>query len=386
MGLTADHEEHAYAPLLGADDETLNPAATIPVPQSRKTCRKYLWPWLLVCLAALAVAAATFSKPACHPTPHARLAASDASTALHSLLGAGTVHVVQGGAGSAEQVLATVGPTSSALLLATTGPHTPSRCEVGQPFLTTGPEIQGLPVAAINRAADLLQTGLGRPLYPLHLRAVDFTRHLGPAAHSWMRPVVVWEVGAGQLLVDEAVVAKLWQQPQVSHMTQSLFEKLVYHLTQALPQVTSSWLAQHSAPTSDQATTATSGQSSSSRLQHLLAPAAATAVAAAFAAAPPLWFCVACPVVLGLLAPLLINIGLNQLAGQLCTNMDLPDDQCFDLLLGALGLGFVLALASAIPIFYSCQLYACAHRTDNSTAASKQGQRWAGGRRAVVLQ
>ncbi|GFH28585.1 uncharacterized protein HaLaN_27100 [Haematococcus lacustris] len=178
------------------------------------------------------------------------------------------------------------------------------RSEVGQPFLTTGPEIQGLPVAAINRAADLLQTGLGRPLYPLHLRATDFTQHLGPAAHSWMRPVVVWEVGAGQLLVDEAVVTKLWQQPQVSHMTQSLFEKLVYHLTHALPQVLNPFRSR---------------------------------------------------MVLGLAAPLLINIGLNQLAGQLCTNMDLPDDQCFDLLLGALGLGFVLALASAIPIFYSCQ-------------------------------
>jgi hypothetical protein len=29
-------------------------------------------------------------------------------------------------------------------------------------------------------------------------------------------------------------------------------------------------------------------------------------------AAPPLWFCVLCPAVLGLVAPLVINIGLNQ--------------------------------------------------------------------------
>jgi hypothetical protein len=51
------------------------------------------------------------------------------------------------------------------------------------------------------------------------------------------------------------------------------------------------------------------------RVASLLGPALAAAVAAAFAAAPPLWFCIVCPAVLGLVAPLLINIGLNQLAG-----------------------------------------------------------------------
>lgn len=35
--------------------------------------------------------------------------------------------------------------------------------------------------------------------------------------------------------------------------------------------------------------------------------ALAVAVAGAFAAAPPLWFCVVCPAVLGLLAPLAIK-------------------------------------------------------------------------------
>lgn len=43
----------------------------------------------------------------------------------------------------------------------------------------------------------------------------------------------------------------------------------------------------------------------------LQGPALSAAVAGAFAAAPPLWFCMACPVLLGLLAPLLINIALN---------------------------------------------------------------------------
>ena len=56
---------------------------------------------------------------------------------------------------------------------------------------------------------------------------------------------------------------------------------------------------------------------------------------------------------LGLIAPLAINFGLGELAGVLCTKLQLDDTQCFDLMLGALGLGFVLALAAAIPIFFA---------------------------------
>lgn len=52
----------------------------------------------------------------------------------------------------------------------------------------------------------------------------------------------------------------------------------------------------------------------------------------------------------------------SQVAGYICTHFSLPDDQCFDLLIGALGLGFVLSLASAIPIFYGCKLMECSHR------------------------
>lgn len=54
------------------------------------------------------------------------------------------------------------------------------------------------------------------------------------------------------------------------------------------------------------------------------------------------------------------SIVLNQVAGRLCVSLSLPDDQCFDLLMGALGLGFVLSLAAAIPIFYACKLMECA--------------------------
>ncbi|KAF5830464.1 hypothetical protein DUNSADRAFT_14545 [Dunaliella salina] len=57
-------------------------------------------------------------------------------------------------------------------------------------------------------------------------------------------------------------------------------------------------------------------------------------------------------------------------AGYLCVHLSLPDDQCFDLLLGALGLGFVLSLASAIPIFTVCQLFQCSHRDERQKVAA----------------
>ncbi len=45
----------------------------------------------------------------------------------------------------------------------------------------------------------------------------------------------------------------------------------------------------------------------------------------------PLWFCVACPAVLGLLAPLVINAGLGALADTACRHWQLPAEECNDL-------------------------------------------------------
>lgn len=62
----------------------------------------------------------------------------------------------------------------------------------------------------------------------------------------------------------------------------------------------------------------------------LLLAACAAAVAAAFAK-PPFWFCVACPIVLGLAAPLLINFGLGAAAEAACEQMQLDPQSCTDL-------------------------------------------------------
>ena len=47
----------------------------------------------------------------------------------------------------------------------------------------------------------------------------------------------------------------------------------------------------------------------------------------------------------------------------------MQDDECFDLLLGALALAFVLSLASAIPIFVVCRMAECKQEGGNSTTA-----------------
>eukprot|EP00983_Pelagomonas_calceolata_P110962 1159732-Pelagomonas_calceolata.AAC.2 len=61
-----------------------------------------------------------------------------------------------------------------------------------------------------------------------------------------------------------------------------------------------------------QAVTAASQQPFLQHLHAIMGPALAAAVAAAFVGAPPLWFCILCPTVLGLAAPLIVNLALNQ--------------------------------------------------------------------------
>jgi hypothetical protein len=63
-----------------------------------------------------------------------------------------------------------------------------------------------------------------------------------------------------------------------------------------------------------------------------LAPAAVAAgITTAFMGAVPKWFCFVCPIVLGLLSPLIINAGVGEAADLACKAMKLPDDDCVHL-------------------------------------------------------
>ena len=61
----------------------------------------------------------------------------------------------------------------------------------------------------------------------------------------------------------------------------------------------------------------------------------------------PLWFCVACPVVLGLLAPFLFNLGSGAVAQAVCDHFQLPQDECNDV--------WCAALACPLPISWDCR-------------------------------
>ena len=45
----------------------------------------------------------------------------------------------------------------------------------------------------------------------------------------------------------------------------------------------------------------------------------------------PVWFCIACPIILGLLAPFVFNLGFGAVAEAVCEHYQLPQEECNDL-------------------------------------------------------
>ena len=58
---------------------------------------------------------------------------------------------------------------------------------------------------------------------------------------------------------------------------------------------------------------------------------AAAATAVAVTSQVPLWYCFTCPIVLGLLFPLIFNLGCGDIADELCRYYSLPTEQCNEL-------------------------------------------------------
>lgn len=63
----------------------------------------------------------------------------------------------------------------------------------------------------------------------------------------------------------------------------------------------------------------------------------------------PVWFCMACPLVLGLLAPFVWNLGLTAAAEAVCQHYRLPDDQCNELWCAVSSAAIAHTLTSAHP-------------------------------------
>lgn len=271
----------------------------------------------------------------------------------------------------------------------------------------------GLPgvLSLLSSSVGPLEAALGRRLFPIRVAAFERSAAGGPYA--------IFDAASGQLLLDAALLRDTWgwgrgsygqpgsgpavHRPEVPYIAGQLGQRLFKQLADMVAAAAAAGNGKSSSgdggggiadggglhggmydglyDSEDLAAVlaaagggSEAGPSSSSLAVALVGAALAVALPAAFAAAPPLWFCVLCPTLLGLLAPIAINLLLNQIAGALCSQLQLTDDQCFDVLLGALGAGFALSLASAVPIFFVCRLPQCAGRNTTSMLARVAGR------------
>ncbi|GAX86300.1 hypothetical protein CEUSTIGMA_g13712.t1 [Chlamydomonas eustigma] len=204
-------------------------------------------------------------------------------------------------------------------------------------------------VPVINAASRTFEDMSGRRLYPITIQFSDLQQP-APSGAKTSGTFAIYDFSNGLLVLDYTLMEWIFQDSHVQD-TSLIIVREIFSSFIALP-------------------TSIFKVGASLAGANLIKDAISSAVNAVFATSPPLWFCLLCPAVLGLIAPLAINLGLFELAGIICSRLQLDDTQCFDLMLGALGVGFVLALAASIPIFFVCRLMECAHRTNTSIGLS----------------
>jgi hypothetical protein len=202
----------------------------------------------------------------------------------------------------------------------------------------------------INAMGHTYEAATGRRLFPVRAEFITSAEQErrcegGSAAASR----VSWELSTGRMVVvvsgdasgaDNAISATL---PLISALARQVAARVAESAAAAAaPSSTTQ------APASAAAAVATLGAS--------FAAAAATAVAL------PLWQCIGCVALLGLLFPLAINAALGAAVDAACAALKLDPTSCFDLSLGALFAGVVLAALSSVPIYALCRLAECGKR------------------------
>lgn len=247
-----------------------------------------------------------------------------------------------------EAAAAAVAGSQSLIVVVPGTAPPPRRASLDQPFLVVDTDAQGqelrslseqyaslIAVPAVNTAVRVLEAASGVQLYPLRLRLVE----LGPSL-TGSGVVAMYDASDGLVLLDSRVARGPLEWAQTlgdasAHFADALFSKVAGSQVQA---------------------------SSLSSMAQAVAAAGGAAAMGTILGRPPLWFCLACPVVLATLAPLLLNAGLTQVAEALCNHYHLPTDQCNQLWYGAFALAMVLSFASAIPIVFICRLPECAKK------------------------
>jgi hypothetical protein len=143
---------------------------------------------------------------------------------------------------------------------------------------------------------------LGKRLYVFHLDVAPL-----PLCSQGSGACAIWEGSSGRVVLDASVAHRIASSYKLGNFMHDFSLQMVSELENGGPAIAQ--LPAHEA----------------------LSGAAVAALAALALTHLPFWWCVACPLTLGMLAPFVFNFGLTAAAEELCGALQLPDDECSDL-------------------------------------------------------
>jgi len=261
---------------------------------------------------------------------------------------------------SLDQILALPALQTGSFLIVIPGSTKPRRRLPCEPFLTANSTrgsalSEVLPLAQLNAAADVLEATLlnGRRLHKFNIDVAEL-----PLCGTGTGACAVWEGGSGRIVLHKGLVTKMARGPGVI--------QLMAHFARLLPEKLAELVAA-SGDFGKPGSMAVKSAGLDAKQQFVGAASVGTVVsraagailAAMFASSLPVWWCLACPIALGMLAPLALNFGLTAAAEQLCAVLQLSAEECADLWWAAFALAMVLSLGAAVPIVYVCRLPDC---------------------------
>ncbi|KAL4423026.1 hypothetical protein ABPG77_002060 [Micractinium sp. CCAP 211/92] len=259
------------------------------------------------------------------------------------------------------------------------------------PFLSIHPTAASLAAtlgpaaAALNAAAGVMEAALGRHLFAFQLEEAALT-----ACSTGAGPCAVWEASSGRVVLDATLAGRMaGREPPAASSSGRSSSLWLGRATlrgvgtggddgtqaddaagPALPALLAAFVEKLLEQAAGAAKLLQSGRASLPALAGEFARAGAAAVLLLMAGPTPLWWCITCPIVLGMLAPFVFNYGLTAAAEALCAQLQLPDDTCNDLWWSAFALALALSLGAAIPVVYICRLPECGRRAVAAAAGA----------------
>jgi hypothetical protein len=257
-----------------------------------------------------------------------------------------------------------------------------NRRKSGEPWITASPATlaTSLPLKSLNILASALefrhrsqfQTQLTTDTSGnINLNTIDTNRglhqfHIEVAPSPYSFPLcrgrggscAIWEGSTGRIILDVAIAKRMIESSTV---------------VQLLDRFTVAFATMITETSIDQSNISEDSNEENNKLSSveiigafIAKTATATISSLLLSRRQSLWWCFACPIVLGLLAPFVINSGLTAAAEQLCAALQLPAAECSDLWWSAFALAMVLSLGSAVLIVYVCRLPDCIKRALDS--------------------